>query len=94
MRMYMYSSRQLGHPSNRPFFEHGLVTWLLAGNKIRVKYIVSESANMKDVGMQVCGDVVISQHRRSMHEAVPHSYLWCKGDSQFSFLFLSSPRNT
>ncbi len=27
---------------------------------------------MKDVGMQACGDIMIGQHGRSVHEAIPH----------------------
>ena len=43
------------------------------------------------VGMQACGDVMIGQHGRSVHEAIPHI---CGAKAiPTSLLVLSSPRN-
>ncbi len=44
------------------------------------------------VGMQAFGnlDIIISQHERSVHEAIP-AYLRCKGNSHFLFFFCHHP---
>ncbi len=43
------------------------------------------------VGMQACGDVMIGQHGRSVHEAIPHI---CGAEAiPTSLLLSSSPRN-
>lgn len=45
-----------------------------------------EERNINYVRMHGCGDVMIGQHERSVHEVLP-ALLWDKGDAHFTFFF-------